>query len=164
MIFVCTKFTYMKLTSFLIEAHIFRQSISGEIEFLLLKRAENEKYPGIWQMVTGSIKKREKAFQTALREIKEETGLMPKKLWVVPNVNSFYEPVNDYLCMVPVFAALVENNSNVNVSTEHTEYKWANLDETKKLLAWKGQRVSVDTIHEYFTKERSFLNFVEIKL
>lgn len=164
MIFVCTKFTYMKLTSFLIEAHIFRQSISGEIEFLLLKRAENEKYPGIWQMVTGSIKKREKAFQTALREIKEETGLIPKKLWVVPNVNSFYEHVNDYLCMVPVFAALVENNSNVTVSTEHTEYKWANLDETKKLLAWKGQRVSVDTIHEYFTKERSFLNFVEIKL
>jgi len=164
MIFVCTKFTVMKLTSFLIEAHIFRQSQNGDLEFLLLKRAEDEKYPGIWQMVTGSIKKSETAFQTAVREIKEETGLVPKKLWVVPNVNSFYEPVNDYLCMVPVFAALVEYNSNVTVSTEHTEYKWANLDETKKLLAWKGQRVSVDTIHEYFTKERSFLNFVEIKL
>lgn len=154
----------MNLKSLLIEAHIFRQISGKDIEFLLLKRADGEKYSGIWQMVTGSIHEKEKAYKTALREIKEETGLTPRKFWVVPNVNSFYEPVKDYICMVPVFAALVDENSQVCISDEHKEYKWVGLEEANKLLAWRGQRISVDTIYEYFTKEKSFLNFVEIKL
>lgn len=154
----------MHLTTFLIEAHIFRQIDEDQIEFLLLKRSDGEIYSGVWQMVTGSIDKNEKAYQTALREIKEETNLSPKQFWVVPNVNSFYEPKKDYICMVPVFAALVDLDSQVTISNEHSEYKWVNLDEAKKLLAWRGQRNSVDIIYEYFTKEKSFLNFVEIKL
>lgn len=154
----------MHLTTFLIEAHIFRQIDENQIEFLLLKRSDGEIYSGVWQMVTGSIDKNEKAYQTALREIKEETSLLPKQFWVVPNVNSFYEPKKDYICMVPVFAALVDLDAQVNISNEHSEYKWVNLEEAKKLLAWRGQRNSVDIIYEYFTKEKSFLNFVEIKL
>ena len=153
----------MKLTSFLVEAHIFRQN-NNDLEFLLLKRASNEKYPGIWQMVTGSIKENEKAYETAIREIKEETGLTPEKFWVVPNVNSFYDPKNDLICQVPVFAAEVKTNVNVTISEEHSEFKWTSLNEARKLLAWKGQRLSVDTIHEYFTKEKSFLKFIEINL
>lgn len=154
----------MHLTTFLIEAHIFRQIDENQIEFLLLKRSDGEIYSGVWQMVTGSIDKNEKAYQTALREIKEETSLLPKQFWVVPNVNSFYEPKKDYICMVPVFAALVDLDCQVTISNEHSEYKWVNLEEAKKLLAWRGQRNSVDIIFEYFTKEKSFLNFVEIKL
>jgi dATP pyrophosphohydrolase len=154
----------MRLISFLIEAHIFRQTTENSIEFLLLKRSDGEKYSNIWQMVTGSINENEKAYEAALREIKEETGLTPIQFWVVPNVNSFYEPSQDYICHVPVFAALVDKNSPIKISEEHNQYKWVNLDEAKKLLAWRGQRVSVDTIYEYFTKEKSFLNFVEIKL
>lgn len=154
----------MHLTTFLIEAHIFRQTDENQVEFLLLKRSDGEIYSGIWQMVTGSIDKNEKAYQTALREIKEETNLSPKQFWVVPNVNSFYEPKKDYICMVPVFAALVDLDCQVTISNEHSEYKWVDVDEAKKLLAWRGQRNSVDIIFEYFTKEKSFLNFVEIKL
>lgn len=154
----------MQLITFLIEAHIFRQTTENNIEFLLLKRADGEKYANIWQMVTGAINENEKAYETALREIKEETGLTPEQFWVVPNVNSFYEPSKDYICQVPVFAGLVNKNSSVKISDEHKEYKWVNLEEAKKLLAWRGQRISANTIHEYFTKEKSFLKFVEIKL
>lgn len=154
----------MKLTSFLIEAHIFRQNETTQLEFLLLKRADGEKYSKVWQMVTGSIKQNEKAYETALREVKEETGLTPKNFWVVPNVNSFYDPVEDLICEVPVFAAEVSSGSNVQISGEHSEYKWVDLETAKKMLAWKGQRISVETIHEYFTKEKSFLKFVEIKI
>lgn len=152
----------MKVTSYLVEAHIFRQKNEKEIEFLLLKRAPYEKYSGIWQMVTGAINDGEKAFETAIREIKEETDLNPEKFWVVPNVNSFYDHKNDVICEVPVFAAQVKRKVSVKISDEHSEYKWVNLEEAKKLLAWKGQRLSAETIHEYFTKEKSFLKFVEI--
>ena len=65
---------------------------------------------------------------------------------------------------MPVFAALVDNNSSVKISDEHCDYKWVNPEEAKKLLAWVGQRNSVDIITQYFTKEIHFLNFIEIPL
>lgn len=152
----------MELISNLIEAHIFREK-NGGLQFLLLKRSETEIYPGIWQMVSGKIKPGEKAFETALREIREETGLVPKKFWVAPNINSFYLPEKDYLSFLPVFAALVDTDSKVIISDEHSEFKWSDIKEAKKLLAWEGQRKSVDLIAQYYSKELFFLNFVEIK-
>jgi dATP pyrophosphohydrolase len=150
----------MNIISNLIEAHIFRESENG-IEFLLLKRSEGQPYPGLWQMVTGKIKNDEKAYQTALREIKEETGLVPIQLWVAPTVNSFYEPKDEYICLLPVFAARVES-SEVKLSREHTEYQWVNKAAAQKLLAWEGQRKAVQIIEDYFLNEKSFFHFVEI--
>ena len=152
----------MNVTSSLVEAHVIRE-VGNEIEFLLLKRAANEKYPGVWQMVTGSIES-ETAYQTALREIKEESGLTPKKLWVVPNINSFYSPEKDVIVLIPVFSVLVNRYLNVIISEEHSEYKWFKKEEAIKLLAWPGQRKSVEIIYEYFTNQQSFLKFVEIHL
>jgi len=147
----------------LIEAHIFREAEKG-LEFLLLKRAVAEIYPGLWQMVSGKIKRGEKAYETALREIKEETGLAPKRFWTAPNVNSFYDSGKDYISLLPVFAALVERDSEIKISKEHSEFKWTKPADSKKLLAWPGQRKSIDIISEYYLKEKYFLDFVEIKL
>ena len=153
----------MKIISTMIEALIFRETEKG-IEFLLLKRAKDQIYPGLWQMVTGKIEGGEKAYQTALREIKEETSLVPSQLWVAPTVNSFYEPKEDYICLLPVFAARVKAEVNVILSREHTEYKWVGKDDAKKLLAWPGQRESVDIIEDYFLNEKSFFHFVELNV
>jgi len=152
----------MEVVSYLIEAHIFRK-VNNEIEFLLLKRAENEKYPGIWQMVTGGVEENEKGYEAAIREIKEETNLTPSKFWVVPHMNSFYSLEKNNVCLVPVFAALVEDGE-VKISEEHTDYKWVKREEAQKLLAWPGQRKSVQIIKDYFTNEQSFLKFVEISI
>jgi dATP pyrophosphohydrolase len=152
----------MKIISDLIEAHVFRESNDG-IEFLLLKRAEQEIYPGLWQMVTGKIKKNEKAYKAALREIKEETGLIPLKLWVVPNVNPFYSHENNSISLLPVFAAQVENNSEINICEEHCDYKWVNPARAKSLLAWPGQEKSIDVITDYFLNKLNLLNIIEIK-
>jgi dATP pyrophosphohydrolase len=151
----------MNIISNMIEAHIFREVENG-IEFLLLKRSEEQAYPRLWQMVTGKIKDNEKAYETALREIKEETGLVPIQLWVVPTVNSFYEPKDEYICLLPVLAARV-NSQKIKLSDEHTEYKWVKKEEAQKLLAWEGQRKAVQIIEDYFLNEKSFFHFVEIK-
>ena len=126
----------MKIISNLIEAHIFRETERG-IEFLLLKRADDQKYPGLWQMVTGKIEGEEKAHQTALREIKEETGLLPLHLWVAPKINSFYEPKDEYICMLPVFAARVKAEANVILSEEHTEHAWFDSKEAAEIFRGK---------------------------
>jgi dATP pyrophosphohydrolase len=151
----------MKIISNLIEAHIFREQ-NGKLEFLLLKRSPQQYYPNLWQMVTGKIKESETAFNTALREIKEETSLTPEKFWVAPTVNSFYSPDKDYICLLPVFASQVKFESKVEISKEHVEYKWVSPEEARSLLAWDGQRKSVDVIVDYFLNKNSFLNFIEI--
>jgi len=153
----------MKIISNLIEAHIFREN-EKDIEFLLLKRAEDQIYPGIWQMVSGKTKQNERAYDAAVRELKEETGLTPLKIWSAPIVNSFYSSKSDTINLIPVFAIQVEIYSTVTISNEHIEYNWVTSMETQKLLAWDGQRKAVRLIDEYFLKEIKFLNFVEIKL
>ncbi len=153
----------MNIKSTLIEAHIFRKT-NNRIEFLLMKRAPNDIYSGIWQMVTGSNEDGEKAFTTALREIKEETNLSPIGFWIVPNVNSFYSATDDSINMVPVFVAEIKKNSDVILSPEHTEYLWCSKEKAKELLAWPGQRKSVDIITEYFSDNNSSLKLVNINL
>ena len=154
----------MNVNSTLIEAHIFRKH-ENTIEFLLLKRAPNEIYPGIWQMVTGHTKyPDEKLYQTAIREIEEETGLKPERFWVVPNVNSFYSPETNEIIMIPVFAALVNENARIKISEEHIEYKWVSMEEAKMLLAWGGQKKSIDSIYEYFLLKQDYLKLLEIGL
>ncbi len=153
----------MNIISNLVEAHIVRK-INNNLEFLLLKRAENESYAGIWQMVTGSIDNDETAYETAAREIKEETGLTIKKLWVVPRINSFYYPKNDSVCLVTVFAALVDAVHDINISAEHSDFIWVEKDEAIKMLAWDGQRKSVELIDEYLSNKASAFHFNEIKL
>jgi dATP pyrophosphohydrolase len=152
----------MNIISNLVEVHIFREIENG-IEFLLLKRAEDQIYPAVWQMVSGKIKENEKAFETSLRELKEETNLTPLKMWIAPKVNSFYSSQSDSICLIPVFAVQVKKDSKVIISNEHSEYKWVTSDEAKRFLAWDGQRKAVDLIEEYFLNEKSFLKFVEIE-
>lgn len=60
-------------------------------EVLLLERAD---HPGYWQSVTGSNESGETLIQTAIREVKEETGLDATQFeltdWNVQNVYEIY--------------------------------------------------------------------------
>jgi 8-oxo-dGTP pyrophosphatase MutT (NUDIX family) len=152
----------MKIKSNLIEAHIF-YSMNDKIEFLLLKRSSDQVYPNLWQMVSGKNKKNETAVKTVLREVREETGVISKQLWIAPQINSFYDPKSDSINLIPVFAVRVDNKK-VKLSNEHSDYKWVNSDEAQKMLAWPGQREAVKIIEDYFLNEKSFLNFVEVKI
>lgn len=153
----------MEIKSEMVEVHLFK-IVDGDLKYLILKRSENEIFPGLWQMVTGKIECGEKAYETAIREIKEETGLLPKKLWVVPNINSFYSQAEDCISLLPVFAAQLSSSCSVKISEEHCEYKWVSSKEAKKLFAWQGQRKSIDIIENYFVKEKNFLDLVEVVL
>lgn len=152
----------MDIISQMIEAHMFRET-SDDLEFLLLKRSDKVIYPGLWQMVNGKIKEGEKAYQTALREINEETGITPERLWVVPKVDSFYSHEKDHIMLLPVFAAQFSFFSKVAISNEHVEFKWVKPPEAKSMLAWDGQRQAIDLIVNYYKKEINFLNLIEIK-
>lgn len=59
-----------------------------DLQILMLERA---KHPGYWQSVTGSREDDESFMQTAIREVREETGLevMPAQLRAWPGENVY---------------------------------------------------------------------------
>ena len=88
--------------------------------FLLLKRAETKIYEHLWQGVAGKIEKGETAVETAIRELKEETGFTPTRMFVADYVSKFYESHDDRINLVPVFGIEVKD-SGVALSKEHSE-------------------------------------------
>lgn len=144
-----------------IELHICRRTEEG-FEFLLLKRADDAKiYPGIWQMITGTIESHEHTKDTLLRELEEETGLKPEKIYSIPRVNTFYLAIADKICMSPVFLTIV-SEKKVRISDEHSEYKWTTFEEAKKLIHWPNQVDSLEMIVRYLNDENLFGKLVEV--
>ena len=133
------------------DCHIFRL-VYNEPIYLLLKRSSEQMYPRIWQCVTGKIEAGEKPHETALRELKEETGLTPLSMWTVDQVNHFFEAEKNRMNLIPIFGVEVESDM-VTLSTEHTEYKWCKIDKGIDLLLWNQQKQGLKTFHKMITEE-----------
>ena len=121
-----------------IDSYIYRITDNGPV-YLMLKRSPGKYYEHLWQGVAGKIEKGETAWQAVVREFKEETGMKPKKLFVADHIASFYNANKDYIQMVPIFGIEVEN-SEVQISDEHCDYKWVSFDEALNLLTRSEER------------------------
>ena len=151
-----------KILSQIVEVCIFRW-VSGEPQYLLLQRAENETlYPGLWQIVTGEKKKNERAEATALRELTEETGLRVKRFWSVPFIDSYYDSSKDAVQMIPVFAVEVDPVLAVQLSPEHKRFQWLVLTDARERIVWPGQRNVIDTVHEFIIGGKEAARLLEI--
>jgi len=133
----------------IIEVCVFTRNTT-EPQYLLLKRAENETiYPGIWQFITGGIHDNEKAYEAAYRELREETGLIPKRFFTVPHVSIFYDAGYDAVNFAPAFAAEINNNMTPKLSAEHATWKWCTYNEASDLLVWPAQNEGLTAVHNY---------------
>jgi len=147
-----------------IDCHIaYYNNNKSSWEFLLLKRSKATIYPEIWQGVTGKIENSELPYKTALRELKEETGLNAKKIWTIDKVNAFYDAKIDIMNLIPVFGVAV-NSKNIMISKEHSEYKWCNINETIKLIAWEEQKKGVEIFYEMLKENGKRLQMMEIQI
>jgi dihydroneopterin triphosphate diphosphatase len=146
----------------MVEVCIFRRS-RGKTQYLLLQRADDEElYPGIWQIVTGSLKKKERAEKAALRELKEETGLKLKRFWTVPFLDSYFDIKKDAVQMVPIFAAEIDMMLSVHLSHEHQRFEWLAYEEARERIAWPGQRKAIKIVHDYIANGKEAARMLEI--
>ncbi|HET7240519.1 MAG TPA: NUDIX domain-containing protein, partial [Gemmatimonadales bacterium] len=77
------------------------------LECLPLRRAAGGRCPGSWETVHGHIEPGERPAEAAQRELREETGLVPLRLYNLSRVELFYQHRQDEVALVPVFVAFV---------------------------------------------------------
>ena len=131
--------------------------------FLTIQRARDERYPLVWQCITGGIDNNEKAYDAAIRELKEETGLYPTKMWTIDQVNNYYDPKYDKVFLIPVFGIEV-NKKDVELSTEHTDYYWGSIESVKKKLLWNQQKLGLENFYQMLTKNTKKLELSKITI
>ena len=145
----------------IVEVVVFRKGALPE--FLVLQRSDDEQiYPGLWQIISGGIEQGERAYEAALREVREEIGVNPKKLYNTPLTNTFYFPTNDFVNLSPVFAVEIGPAVDIKLSAEHKSYRWLQKEEAIALLVWPGQKHAIQTVYDYIIDDNPARRFMEI--
>jgi dATP pyrophosphohydrolase len=121
-------------------------------QVLLLKRSASSN--GQWAQVAGKLESGETAWQAALREIKEETTLVPEALYSADLLEQFYEIGKDAIWVAPVFVAFVDRNAEVTLNDEHTEWKWMTPARAIATLPFQGQKDILMGVERAFVKKR----------
>ena len=100
--------------------------------------------------MAGGIEDRETAWQAALREIREETGLAVTRLFSADYNEQFYEAGRNIFTIVPVFVAYVDSSQAVRLNSEHSECRWVTIAEARSLVTFGGQRRVYEEIQREF--------------
>jgi dATP pyrophosphohydrolase len=131
----------------LVDVYVIRGTGSA-LEFLVLRRAADGRCPGSWEAVHGHIEPTERPADAALREMQEETGLRPARLYNLSRVESFYRHPLDEVALVPVFAAFVPVGDAVRIGPEHDQYEWLTPLQARTRFSWPRERHALDDIVE----------------
>jgi dATP pyrophosphohydrolase len=117
---------------------------------LLLLRSARETLQDMWCQVAGAVEPGETAWQAALRELREETGLTPSRLYSADICEQFYDLNQDRIEIVPVFVAFLDSDQQITLNDEHTAYRWVTFEEARDLLVFAGQRSVLAAIKREF--------------
>ena len=126
---------------------LFRSRV--EAEFLLIRRAADRMFAGMWQCVTGKLEAGERILEGALREVAEESGLGSSDLEAVFDtdvVNWFHHESLDVLLCEAVFAARVRPGAEVVISDEHDDARWLSSDDARALVTWPAYERAIDFV------------------
>jgi len=122
-----------------VDVYVLRLSSAG-LEVLVLRRGPNGRSPGSWETVHGHIELEETPVEAARREVREETGLEPNRLYNLSRVESFYRHRIDEIALVPVFACVVDGAASARPSAEHDRVEWLALPQAAARFSWPRER------------------------
>ncbi len=118
-----------------------------KFKVLLLKKNSKR---DLWQSVTGSMELGENPYDTALRELQEETGInkqksdlifddLSHKFMIYSEWIDRYEE-STYSNKEYIFSLKLNDEVSVKLSREHSSYKWVDLNEAIHLVfSWTNK-------------------------
>ncbi len=140
----------MKTRSDMVTVFVARPDSAGTShEFLQLLRAPEDYMGNTWQIVRGTVEAGETAVEGALRELREESGLIPGEFYRLGRVESFYIPTDDTLWHSIVFCALVSREAEVKLNEEHDDSRWISRSNILAHTMWPSERsLLADLFHD----------------
>ncbi len=127
-----------------INCFVVRPSEAGKpAELLQLRRSPHETLPGLWSIVRGRIEAGEKAWEAALRELREETGLVPDEFYQLDTIDTFYLAADDSVWHVPGFCAVVSRDAAIVLNEEHDAIRWTDRSRIEVDFVWPGERAQL---------------------
>jgi type II secretory ATPase GspE/PulE/Tfp pilus assembly ATPase PilB-like protein/8-oxo-dGTP pyrophosphatase MutT (NUDIX family) len=112
---------------------------AGGWRVLVLRRGSDTRCTGAWEIVHGRIEADERPEHSAVREVREETGLHVQRLYSV-GVHPFYMASAGIVTNAVVFAAFVDNDSDVALAEEHDTFEWLTPAEATNRFSWPRSR------------------------
>jgi dATP pyrophosphohydrolase len=102
--------------------------LAGETELLFLRRSGG-RFEGQWWPVTGTREPQEDPVQCAMRELHEETGLIPTALYQTDRT----APVEGggYL---RIFVAPIDASMAVQINWEHDAHRWCSIAQAQAIV------------------------------
>ncbi len=139
-----------------VSAGVLVYRVVGVAKFLLLH------YPaGHWDFPKGHVEEGETTTETALRELREETGINEEEVKLKEGFEETIDYVykkNDELAHKKVIFFLGETEKEaIQISEEHQGYDWVAFDEAK-------ERVTFQNARKLLTKSRAYLRDKDVKV
>ncbi|MCE7741954.1 MAG: NUDIX domain-containing protein [Candidatus Heimdallarchaeota archaeon] len=119
--------------------------IEKDEKFLILKRSKDRDFePEAWETVTGRLEADESPVTGVLREVEEETSLKVEVILPL-DTGFFYRGGKEFpMVFISYYCKYVEGN--VNLTWEHSEYKWITLQEALDLPDLKHFHVMLQNL------------------
>ena len=112
--------------------------ICGSVS-LWLKQPIGKPEPGCWVMPGGKLDPGETAEQAAVRELMEETGIVTKEENLI-SLGVFYVIRPETHFIFHVYRVFLNDLPQVELSSEHPEFRWATEEDLKQMVLIRGTR------------------------
>jgi dATP pyrophosphohydrolase len=155
-----------------IAVYVYRRSADGAaFEFLQMRRSPRSgRHPGLWQPVYGGVEPdprgidgQETAVMAALRELREETGLTPLRMFQVEYIEQFYLRVTDSLYAMPVFAVEIDRSAQITLNDEHVDVRWIPEHDINSAFLWRSQREALSVLLAQLHHPTAAADLLEIR-
>ena len=149
------------LTPTQIEVYVFRRR-ARRVEFLCLERAARGHLGGVWQPITGGLRRGEGALAGAVREVREETGLAPRRWWALEGVGIYFHPPTGRARVMAMFAAEIGVSDRVTLSREHEAAAFLGAAAAGRRFLWEAQRRGLETVRREVLRGGKLASALEV--
>lgn len=134
----------------MVGCQVVRPSADGSYDFLQLLREPDDYLGGTWQSIRGRIEDDETAADAALREMREESGLVPVEFYRLAILETFFIPgksaQTDVIWHCASFCAIVAPNPQVRLNQEHTDFRWIPRAQIDAHTMWASERAVIASL------------------
>lgn len=142
--------THMPVCCTMVSVVVVRSGRDGDQVLLLRRRGDS--LAGVWSYVAGHLQVGESGWQCALRELAEETALVPAALYSADWCESYYDARAECVQTVPAFVAFVADGAVVRCNHEHDASVWLAFDEALPRLPFGSQRQLFEHVRREFVE------------